>query len=193
MTTLSETMLPKTSIWQLYIRRSFLRWQAAIYLQTSALRQQSSAASKDNIAPSSTLGAASAQARADRLRNLGMSDSQIDEISMNRKIPENIYVVSPTDGFILSRNISPGVRFERYMEMYTIADLSHVWINAEVFGKDVQAFRPGAAARIILPDTGEVFQARVSDVLPQVDPVTRILKLVWNWITRASNCARTCL
>ena len=136
----------------------------------------SSAVSKDNIAPSSTLGAASAQARADRLRNLGMSDFQIDEISMNRKIPENIYVVSPTDGFILSRNISPGVRFERYMEMYTIADLSHVWINAEAFGKDVQEFRPGAAARIILQDTGEVFHARVSDVLPQVDPVTHILK-----------------
>jgi len=133
-------------------------------------------ASKDNVAPSSTQGAASAQARADRLRNLGMSDSQIDEISMNRKIPENVYVVSPTDGFILTRNISPGVRFERYMDMYTIADLSHIWILAEVFGKDVQAFRPGAVARVTLPDTGEIFHARVSDVLPQVDPVTRILK-----------------
>lgn len=133
-------------------------------------------ASKDNIAVSSTLGAASAQARADRLRNLGMSDSQIDEISMNRKIPENVYVVSPTDGFILSRNISPGVRFERYMDMYTIADLSHVWILAEVFGKDVQSFRPGAVARVTLPETGDIFKARVSDVLPQVDPVTRILK-----------------
>jgi Cu(I)/Ag(I) efflux system membrane fusion protein len=140
-------------------------------------RAPASSASKDNIAPSTAQGgAASAQARADRLRNLGMSDSQIDEISVNRRVPENIYVVSPTDGFILTRNISPGVRFERYTEMYTIADLSHVWILAEVFGKDAQAFRPGAVARITLPDTGEVFQARVSDVLPQVDPVTRILR-----------------
>jgi len=40
-----------------------------------------------------------------------MSDSQIEEISRDHKIPENVYVVSPADGFILSRNISPGVRF----------------------------------------------------------------------------------
>jgi len=127
------------------------------YLSANERTVASPSASKDNVAPSSTQGAASAQARADRLRNLGMSDSQIDEISMNRKIPENVYVVSPTDGFILTRNISPGVRFERYMDMYTIADLSHVWILAEVFGKDVQAFRPGAVARITLPDTERYF------------------------------------
>jgi RND family efflux transporter MFP subunit len=135
-----------------------------------------SAVMKDNVAPSTVLNAASAHARADRLRNLGMSDSQIEEISRDHKIPENVYVVSPADGFILSRNISPGVRFERYSEMYTIADLSRVWVLAEVFGKDAQAFRPGARARITLPDTGESFEARVSDVLPEVDPVTRILK-----------------
>jgi Cu(I)/Ag(I) efflux system membrane fusion protein len=131
---------------------------------------------KDNSVPSITQGAASSQARADRLRNLGMSDSQIDEISANHKIPENIYVVSPTDGFILSRSISPGVRFERYTDMYTIANLSRVWILAEVFGKDAKAFRPGARARITLPDTGETFQAKVSNVLPEVDPATRFLR-----------------
>jgi RND family efflux transporter MFP subunit len=60
--------------------------------------------------------------------------------------------------------------------MYTIADLSRVWIMAEVFGKDADAFRPGVKARVTLPDTGQTFQATVSNVLPQVDPVTRVLK-----------------
>lgn len=146
------------------------------YLSANERTPAGTAAMKDNVAPSTVLNASSAQARADRLRNLGMSDSQIDEISRDRKIPENVYVVSPTDGFILSRNISPGVRFERYSEMYTIADLSRVWVLAEVFGKDAQAFRPGTRARITLPDTGESFEARVSNVLPEVDPVTRIMK-----------------
>jgi len=146
------------------------------YLSANERTPGGANAAKDNTAPSSTQGAASAQARADRLRNLGMSDSQIEEISTNRKIPENVYVVSPTDGFILSRNISPGVRFERYMDMYTIADLSRVWVLGEVFGKDAEAFRPGARARVTLPDTGETFEARVSDVLPEVDPATRIFK-----------------
>jgi RND family efflux transporter MFP subunit len=60
--------------------------------------------------------------------------------------------------------------------MYTIANLSRVWILAEVFGKDAKAFRPGARARITLPDTGETFQAKVSNVLPEVDPATRFLR-----------------
>jgi membrane fusion protein, copper/silver efflux system len=97
-------------------------------------------------------------------------------MSNSRKIPEDVYVVSPTDGFIISREISPGLRFEKHAELYRIADLSHVWINAEVFGKDVQAFRPGTIARVTLPDTGESYKARVSNVLPEFDPVTRTLK-----------------
>ena len=147
------------------------------YLSANERTPGGASLSKDNTAPSTTLGATSAQARADRLRNLGMSDSQIDEISSTHKIPENVYVVSPADGFILSRTISPGVRFERYMDMYTIADLRRVWILAEVFGKDAKAFRPGAMARVTLQDTGETFEARVSNVLPEVDPATRVLKV----------------
>ena len=146
------------------------------YLSANERAPMGNAAPKDNSVPSITQGSASAQARADRLRNLGMSDMQIDEISSERKIPENVYVVSPTDGFILSRNISPGVRFERYMDMYTVANLSRVWVMAEVFGKDAEAFRPGVKARVTLPDTGQSFQATVSDVLPEVDPATRVLK-----------------
>ena len=127
--------------------------------------------------PATAQNAASAQARADRLRNLGMSDVQIEEMTTTRKIPEDVYIVSPTDGFILSRNVSPGLRFEREKELYTVADLSQVWILAQVFGKDAQKFHPGATAKVTLPDTGETFQARVSDVLPEVDPSTRALKV----------------
>ena len=127
--------------------------------------------------PTSAQNAASAQARADRLRNLGMSDVQIDEMIAKRKIPEDVYIVSPTDGFILTRSISPGLRFEREREFYTVADLSQVWILAQVFGKDAETFRPGAMAKVTLPDTGESFQARVSEVLPEVDPTTRALKV----------------
>lgn len=132
---------------------------------------------KDSSGPPPSYNTASAQARADRLRDLGMSDAQIDEIGQNRKLPEDIYVVSPVNGFILSRNISAGMRFERHVDLYTIADLSRVWIVAEIFGKDAQALRPGAVARITLPDTHESFTAKVSDVLPEVDPHTYSYKV----------------
>ncbi len=132
---------------------------------------------KENSSSTTFQGTASVQARADRLRNLGMSDAQIDEISRTHILPEDVYVVSPTDGFILSRNISAGMRFERQAEFYSIADLSHVWIEAEVLGKDAEGFRAGATARVTLPDTDEVFNATVSRVLPEVDPATHILKV----------------
>lgn len=140
----------------------------------SANERTPSSAAKD---PAAAQNSASAQARADRLRNLGMSDAQIEEMTANRKIPEDVYIVSPTDGFVLSRSVSPGLRFEREKELYTVGDLSQVWILAQVFGRDAQKFRPGAAAKVTFPDTGESFQARVSDVLPEVDPATRAMKV----------------
>ena len=146
------------------------------YLAANEHSTGTPASQSQNVAPSTVQGAASIQARADRLRNLGMSDSQIVEIGKNRSIPEDVYVVAPTDGFILSRSISAGMRFDRESELYRVADLSHVWILAEVFGKDAEAFRPGVTAKVTLPDTGVNLQARVSDVLPQVDSDTRTLR-----------------
>jgi membrane fusion protein, copper/silver efflux system len=131
---------------------------------------------KDNNA-ASLQGAATSQARADRLRNLGMSDAQIDELTTTRKIPEDIYVVAPTNGYVLARNISPGQRFERHAELYTIADLSRVWVIAELFGADRTALRPGTVVRITAPDISEVFAAQVSNALPEIDPVSRSLKV----------------
>src|SRR6516162_3730651 len=122
-------------------------------------------------------GVSSLQGYADRLRNLGMSDVQIKAMAESRQLPESIDVVAPVDGFILARNITVGQHFDRSMEFYRIADLSQVWILADISGSDTQYFHPGALARISLPDQGNTFSARVSQVLPQVDASTRTLKL----------------
>lgn len=121
--------------------------------------------------------AASAQARADRLRDLGMSDAQIEEITRTRKVPEDIYLVSPADGFIVQRDLSPGMRIERHAALYRIADLNSVWILADVSTSDAGLFRPGSSVSVRLQDSGEIFAARVSDVLPEVDAATRRLKV----------------
>ena len=147
------------------------------YLAANESVPASASMARESASSNNNQGLAGLQARADRLRNLGMSDSQIEEITRNHKLPEDVYVVSPTDGFILTRSITPGMRFERQAELYTIADLSHIWIIAEVFGRDAKTFRPGSAARVTLPETGESFWATVSNVLPEVDPVTRTLRL----------------
>jgi Cu(I)/Ag(I) efflux system membrane fusion protein len=114
---------------------------------------------------------------ANRLRNLGMSDLQIDELNVTRRTPDGIYVVSPVSGFILARNISPGLRFDRNMEFYRIADLSHVWVIADLLGSEDRYFRPGSIAHITLLNQNSSLSARVSNILPQVDPGTRRIKL----------------
>jgi RND family efflux transporter MFP subunit len=147
------------------------------YLAANERSPGVSTSTKEKPATTNVEGIASLQARADRLRILGMSEAQIDEISRTHKLPEDVYVVSPVDGFILSRNIAPGVRFSKESDLYSIADLSHIWILAEVFGRDAMAFRPGVAVRATQPDTGESFMAKVSNVLPEVDPATRAMKV----------------
>jgi len=119
----------------------------------------------------------SIQGYADRLRNLGLSEVQIRQIAESRQLPETIDIVSPADGFILARNITSGQHFDRSTEFYRIADLSRVWIVADMFGSDAQNIHPGAVARVTLPDQRGTLSARVTNVLPQVDPETRVLKL----------------
>jgi membrane fusion protein, copper/silver efflux system len=122
-------------------------------------------------------GVSSIQGYSDRLRNLGVSEAQIKQMADNRQLPETFDVVSPVDGFILARNITSGQHFDRSMEFYRIADLSKVWVVAEIFGSEAQDFRPGTIARFTLPDQAKAFSARVTDTLPEVDSVTRTLKL----------------
>ncbi|MBZ5654810.1 MAG: efflux RND transporter periplasmic adaptor subunit [Acidobacteriia bacterium] len=122
-------------------------------------------------------GSSSIQGYTDRLRNLGVSEVQIKQMAENRQLPESVDIVAPADGFILARNISPGQHFEHSTEFYRIADLSRVWILADIFGSEAQSFHPGALARVTLSGQGKTFSARVSNVLPQVDPATRTLKL----------------
>jgi RND family efflux transporter MFP subunit len=130
-----------------------------------------------NASAASAQGTASASARADRLRNLGMSDVQIKEISQSRKLPEDVYVVSPVDGFVISRNINAGMRFERHDDLYRIADLHHIWVIAQVFGSDAQRIKPGSKASILLPGEHATIPAVVNSILPDVDPSSHAFKV----------------
>ena len=122
-------------------------------------------------------GFSSLQGYSDRLRNLGMSDVQIKQVADNRQLPESIDVVAPADGFILSRNITPGQHFERNMEFYRIADLSRVWVVAEVYEKEAPYLRPGGLGEIALRGQGRRLPARITDSLPQSEAGGGTVKL----------------
>ena len=87
-------------------------------------------------------------------------------------------LLAPATGIVLARNVSPAQRVERGAELYRIADLSEVWILADVSKTEAQFFQPGLMARASVPgESGKGFHARVSKVLPQFDATTRTLKV----------------
>jgi RND family efflux transporter MFP subunit len=111
----------------------------------------------------------------DNLRNLGMGENQIKALGRTRDFEENIQIESPVTGFILARNISPDLRFDKGAEFYRIADLRKVWIVLDTYGSEAKYFRPGA--KVPVRYQGQTFNATVSSVLPQFDPITRTLKV----------------
>lgn len=122
-------------------------------------------------------GARSIQNYSDRLRNLGMSDVQIHHIAEARQLPESIDIVSPTNGVVLSRSISPGQHFGHEMQFYQIANLSEVWIVAEIDPQDQRYLRPGSQATISLRGETRTFAARVAESLPETDANGGTVKL----------------
>jgi len=111
------------------------------------------------------------------LRNLGMTEHQLDEIMRTRKGGDQVEIRAPAAGFILTRNLTLSERFQRGTELYRIADLSKVWIVVDTFETEAASFKPGMSVRVSSPNLRKTFSARVAQVPPRFDPATRTLKV----------------
>jgi RND family efflux transporter MFP subunit len=134
----------------------------------------------DESEPSEQAILTNAQLRSavDALRNLGMSDVQVRDLGRARRLVRDIELRSPVSGYVLSRSVFPKERLERGAELYRIADLSRLWVFADLFESDAQYVRAGTAAVLSIPfRQGVPIRTRISNVLPQLDPATRTLKV----------------
>jgi RND family efflux transporter MFP subunit len=129
------------------------------------------------VVAAGTTASKSAQFTVERLKAIGMSDLQIEEIRKKRDIPLTIKVYAPADGFVLARNVSLGQKYDKGAEWYRIANLDKVWILADVFQNEAALVKPGMRAQVSLPGQRKTVPARVSEVLPQFDAATRTLKV----------------
>ena len=111
------------------------------------------------------------------LLNVGMTQEQIDRIKETRKEEFLVDIRSPADGFILERNVFLGGAFKPTTTLYTVADLSVMWILADAFETDERFLRPGTEATITHPALDDPLDAVVTDVLPEFDAATRTLKV----------------
>ena len=113
----------------------------------------------------------------DALESLGMTEQQLKELANTKQLTDRVFIMAPATGFILARNVSPGQRFDKGFEWYRLADLSQVWILADLFPIDAADPKPGMKVRVTLPDQKKEFQATVAKVLPQFDSNSRTLKV----------------
>jgi YHS domain-containing protein len=113
----------------------------------------------------------------EQLKTLGMGEPQIRELRKTRQVTGDITLVSPVDGIVLSRSVSPLQLFEKGAEFYRIADLSKVWIIADVFSDEASVLRPGAKATVQIRELSKTVTATVTDTPPSFDPASRTLKL----------------
>jgi len=117
------------------------------------------------------------QATRRRLELWDLSDAQINQVLQSGQPIKNTTLYSPATGYVTDRKAFPQLKVTSETELYTIVDLSHVWIVADVFEHEAQNVRVGEAASVsfqALP--GRVFNARITYIQPDVDPTTRTLK-----------------
>jgi RND family efflux transporter MFP subunit len=124
-----------------------------------------------------TAGPKSALAEAAR-RRLTLYDAGglARRIDKGRKPLTRIAVRAPATGFVLHLNVVEGGRVAAGKDLYRIADLSHVWVEAEVYAHDAPYIRKGAPAQVRF-ETGEPLDAIVDYVYPTLDPRTRTLRV----------------
>ncbi len=139
--------------------------------------------SKD-LLKSSTLASAVEQsdslaaAARKRLELWDLNDAQIDEIARTGKPITNITLYSPIRGYVIARNAFPKQRITPETELYSVVDLSQVWVMADVFENEAPMVSLGQQTSVSLTYTpGKSFRAQVSYIQPQVDPMTRTLKV----------------
>jgi RND family efflux transporter MFP subunit len=149
---------------------------AYISLLGSSPDDRFKAGGRQALAPSQQ-ASVSLQTYIDALESLGMSEQQMKELASTRQITDRVFIMAPVTGFIIARNVSPGQRFDKGTEWYRIADLSRVWVLADLFRNEAEYVRPGMKVRVTIPETKKTLNAVVSTVLPQFDATSRTLKV----------------
>ncbi|HEY1984723.1 MAG TPA: efflux RND transporter periplasmic adaptor subunit [Terracidiphilus sp.] len=112
----------------------------------------------------------------EQLRLLGMGDQEIKQVGETHRITSSLNLVSPGDGIVLARSVSPNQRFEKGTELFRIANLGKVFITADVHGSDGD-LRPGMKVKVSVPGMGKTIEARVSQAMPLFDETSRTLKV----------------
>ena len=113
-----------------------------------------------------------------RLRNLGVPDSRIEEIRSTGENPRTLDWPAPAEGDVIAKMIVNGQRVAAGDELYRIADHSHVWLIADVAEADIASITVGMTARATLrAKPMQLIEGKVTFVYPVLKPETRTVSV----------------
>jgi len=118
------------------------------------------------------------QTSRDRLRLWGITDEQITELEQRGEPLTYLTIYSPRTGYVIEKTAVQGMHVEPGMQLYKIADLSTVWVHADVYEYELPLVTPGLEATITLASTESArFQGRVTYIYPTLNPETRTARV----------------
>src|SRR5258708_5928053 len=134
---------------------------------------------KDGSIPDVTAAAASlVDSAAERLRLWGVSTREIARLERERTVRRAVEIDSPMSGYIVERNALPNMYVQPDTRLFTITDLSKVWIYAAVFQDELGKVRPGDPATVTVDAyPGMRFDGHVDFIWPQIDLTTRTARV----------------
>lgn len=150
---------------------------ARIFSQELLSSQTEYLAARKNTTASGIASVVVASGRT-RLTVLGMTPADIDEIERTGEPSRLVTVVAPRRGVVVNRGVTVGTSVDPSTTLLTIADLSRVWVLAEVPEANIPGIRVGATAQLDFPASGrQAFPARVDFLYPTLTDRTRTLRV----------------
>lgn len=117
------------------------------------------------------------QASRERLNALGISRGDITRLEKRRKVRQTVAIYAPQDGVVSELPVREGMYVKPNMNVMTLADLSSVWLIAEIFERQANWVKTGDKAEVTLPFLpGKSWMGQVEYIYPSLDMKTRTLK-----------------
>lgn len=114
----------------------------------------------------------------DRLAALGVTESEIARLERDRKVSQRVRVYAESDGVVSHLGVREGIFVTPATDVMSIARLDRVWVLAEVFERQSAWVQPGQQASVELDYLpGKTLRGSVDYVYPELDPMTRTLKV----------------
>ena len=134
---------------------------------------------EDGASPEALEGArALLGAARQRLMYWDIAEAQIDDLEQTRKAKRTMTIHSPQEGVVVHRAVYDGAHIKAGEHLYRIADLSRVWVYADIYEYELPWIRKGQSAEVVLSYApGRVFEGVVSYVYPFLESETRTAKV----------------